>query len=112
MGRPRLHRLIATCELVSALRTSLDPGQTMRNRVINGLIITQLKVEARVMFGAAPISAVKCFPPDKIECPGDRFSIANRKREHDIPFKLVRIDTRAVDAFRAVRVVTEALLKT
>ena len=59
-----------------ALGAGLDTRQAMRDGVINGLIIANLKVQERVVLNRAPIAPIKTVAADKIERPGDVAAIA------------------------------------
>src|SRR5262249_22129711 len=64
MGR---HRNIAPRDLVLALRTGFDPGQAMRDRVFDRLIITELEVQKRVVLDGAPMPAIERVRADEVD---------------------------------------------
>src|SRR5216684_1181152 len=80
MGRIGHDRNIAPRDLVLALRPGFDPGKPMRNRIFDGLIITQLKVEERVMLDGAPMASIERMGADEIDGTGNETS---RPSGHD-----------------------------
>ena len=68
------HRQIAARQLVFALRAGLDPGQALRDRPVDGLIIAQLEMQEGMILDAAPVAAVKRLAPDEVQRPGDRLA--------------------------------------
>src|SRR6202521_6220045 len=71
MGRIGHDRNIAPRDLVLALRPGFDPRKPMRNRIFDGLIITQLEMQERVVLDRTPVASVARMGADKIEAPGD-----------------------------------------
>ncbi len=57
MGRVSRGRHIAAGQFVFALRAGFDRFQALANRVVDALIIAQLKMQAGVVFNRAPIAA-------------------------------------------------------
>src|SRR5260370_38426697 len=66
MGRIGHDGNIAPRDLVLALRPGFDPGKPMRNRIFDGLIITQLEMEERVMLDGAPMAPIERMGADEI----------------------------------------------
>src|SRR6187551_1609964 len=60
-------REIAARQLVLPLRSSLDPHQSMRNRIVDRLIVTQLEMQKGVMLDCTPISAVEGVGADEMD---------------------------------------------
>src|SRR6266700_6902692 len=74
MGRIGHDRNIAPRDLVLALRPGFDPGKPMRNRIFDGLIITQLEMQERVVLDRTPVASIERMGADEIDRAGDEAS--------------------------------------
>src|SRR5690625_4998860 len=78
------HGLVAARDLVRTLRSGLDTGQPVPDRVFNGLIIADLEMQAGMVLDTAPITAEKRILPDQIERAGDQAPLAARHDQEDV----------------------------
>src|SRR5262245_66259454 len=60
-------REITAGQLVLTLCTGLNSLEPVRDRIVNCLIVTQLKVQKGVMLGRTPISAIKRIGANEID---------------------------------------------
>ncbi len=64
-------RHVSACQLVLALRAGLDADQSVLNGEVDGLIITDLEMQERVVLGRAPVAAVEGVAADEVDGAGD-----------------------------------------
>src|SRR6266566_6889493 len=60
-------RKISARNLVLALRARLDAFQAAPDRKIDGLVVTNLEMQKRVMFDRAPVAAKQSIGADEID---------------------------------------------
>src|SRR4051794_28729279 len=67
MRRIGRDRAITTRELMLALRAGFDTLQAVRDGVFDGLIVTNLKMQERMMLDRAPMAPVERLRTDEID---------------------------------------------
>jgi hypothetical protein len=64
-------RQVATRKLVLALCAGFNTLEPVRNRIIDGLIVTELEVQERVVLGCPPVAAIERVSADEIDRSSD-----------------------------------------
>ena len=67
-----------------ALGTGLDAAQTVTKGKVDGLIIAQLEVQARVMLDTAPVAPEERVAPDEVERPGNIAPVSLGQHQRDV----------------------------
>ena len=62
-------RKVAAGEFVFALRSGLDPTQTVGDGVVDHLIVAQFEVQEWMMLERTPMAAIKGVRADKVDRP-------------------------------------------
>ena len=57
-------------------RAGFDPRQTVRNRVIDCLVVANFEVQECVIFEAAPVPAIQRISTNEVQRPGNVLTIA------------------------------------
>ena len=76
MRRPGRDGHIAARKLVLPLRARLHARQTPRNGGVDRLIIAELEMQERDVFGTAPVSTIKRVGANQVERPGNGHAVA------------------------------------
>ena len=76
VGRTGGDRHVAAGQFVFALGASLNPPQAFGDGIIYRLIITNFKVQGRVIFIAPPVAAIKAIVADKIDGASNVFAVS------------------------------------
>ena len=111
-----LHRQIATLNLMLALRSGLDPFQSMGDGEIDRLVIAGLEMQEFEIRAAAPVAAIERVGAQQVQCARHPLAVPPRQDQDDAvghgsadameeilgqigrtPFAVGRVDIEAVE---------------
>ena len=78
------HGRVAARQLVGALRAGLDGLQPTLNGKVDGLVVTDLKVQAVVIFNATPVAPIERIAADEVDRTGDPAAIVAHHHQQDV----------------------------